>query len=44
MQAERMGVSAMAGDHADRTVATSDPADLFGAASNNWAALAFGGE
>ena len=42
MQAERMGTSAMAGDFAERKVATSDPSDLFGEASHNWEALAFG--
>ena len=41
MQAERQGVSAMAGDFAERKVASSDPVDLFGQAAGNWAALAF---
>ena len=41
MQAEKMGKSAIAGDFAERKVATSDPADLFGQAAGNWAALAF---
>ena len=41
MNAEKQGVSAMAGDFAERKVATSDPVDLFGQAAGNWAALAF---
>tara|TARA_B100000214_G_C23955778_1_gene622741 strand:- start:305 stop:709 length:405 start_codon:yes stop_codon:yes gene_type:complete len=42
MQAEKMGKSALAGDFAERKVATSDPTDLFSEASQNWEALAFG--
>tara|TARA_R100001126_G_C4842004_1_gene157405 strand:+ start:97 stop:522 length:426 start_codon:yes stop_codon:yes gene_type:complete len=41
MEAEKQGVTAMAGDFAERKVASSDPVDLFGAAAGNWAALAF---
>ena len=41
MAAERKGVSAMSGDSAARTVASSELADLFGNASAKWATLAF---
>jgi hypothetical protein len=40
-KAERMGPQSGAGDSAARAAAASDPNDLFGDASKNWAALAF---
>lgn len=44
INAERQGKSAMSGDHAERTMAQSDPSDLFSESSRNWAALAFGND
>lgn len=44
INAERLGKSAMSGDHAERIMAESDPSDLFSESSGNWAALAFGND
>jgi len=41
MSAERAGISSMAGDHAAREAASSDPLSLFGESAGNWASLAF---
>tara|TARA_Y100001963_G_scaffold130068_1_gene185955 strand:- start:349 stop:750 length:402 start_codon:yes stop_codon:yes gene_type:complete len=41
LQAESAAPGALAGDHASREAASSEPDDLFGDASQNWAALAF---
>ena len=41
IDAEKAGLSAVQGDAAQRAVASSEPEDLFGDATSNWAKLAF---